>query len=195
MKINNDTAAPAPVNTDLFVCVDCGKELDEYNTVYAAGEEFCSECYEYYLQDAPTLYHLKPGYGEDTNDRLYYLSGYGFDDECNESPVEPLGWISDGGWRGRFGYKPIEGWTMISGWTTGWTDSTTRGKDKLNEIMALIMAGKAPIHIWLMVSRTSNVFSSTIDLFVKDSNMDTFDTWLAENGCEDGLETLDHLLH
>jgi hypothetical protein len=84
--------------------------------------------------------------------------------------------------------------SIASGWTTGWVDETTNRKVDFNEFGEQLIKGDidCPFTIFILVEPTSNVFSTAVDVLVREADKDKVLNWLEEAGY--GVSTLQNAL-
>jgi len=102
----------------------------------------------------------------------------------DEVQVE-AGYKHTDGWRGYTTFEPGDGWTALTGgWVTGYPDETVRHKADAADVYQALYGGGlvAPIPMLWCFGVTSNVFSTSVDVFVPNGSEDLVNAWL------DGLD-------
>ena len=97
----------------------------------------------------------------------------------------PRKYIKTDAWRGYYdSSKNLDLVSIASGWTTGWADETTSRKVDFNEFANQLMKGdiECPFTIFLLVEPTSNVFSTAVDVLVREADREKVINWLEEAG-------------
>lgn len=126
------------------------------------------------------------------------------DDDTSRYSIEDLDWcdhprwfdeahvaieyVHTDGWRGHTKFSPPEGWeTLTYGWMTGFPDETTTRKVAAMDVLELLGEGviEVPVPIIWCFGVTSNVFSTSVDVFVPEGTKERVNEWL------DGLEVTD----
>lgn len=172
-------------------CAHCGEEFNSDNggTTDKNGEPICESC-ESNAWNYSNVVTVAKG-GEVTE--YIWCSEFGF--RTREYLEEVNGGHPDGvidwkykqtdGWRGYHYPELEEGWiTIMDGWTTGnWDD--VPWKHKFNDFAGKIFSGEVecPFTVVIASGLTSNVFSTTADVIVKESDAEAFTEWVnAEMG-------------
>lgn len=96
--------------------------------------------------------------------------------------VEKLEYKSTDAWRG-YHYPVIEDgyMTVADGWATGrWSD--VPWKHKFNDFVDALSNGSmiCPVKIVITCGLTSNVFSTSINVIIAESDFDKFNEWMVE---------------
>lgn len=170
-----------PVTESLAPCEedDCEAVIDtDMDSYHYVQEErlICDSCWTSYMESASVVYSVS----EDGVER-YYSTAIGMFDEWYEETDDLFGqsenWRSSDAWRGHMHSTPDpEVWTeVLDGWTTGsWGDAISDGKKTFNEWAAELIDGKAkpPCHLLVIVSVTSNVFSTAVGVWAKKEDAD-----------------------
>ena len=173
------------------ICPICLEEADDYVWCNLEEADLCQGCYESDLENASTLYRVRSGEAE----WVRYGSHTGYTQDGDE-PGEwftnivknngsPRNWIKTDAWRGHYdSSKNLDLVSIASGWTTGWADETTSRKVNFNEFADQLIKGdiECPSTIFLLVEPTSNVFSSAVDVLVREADKDKVTGWLEEAG-------------
>jgi hypothetical protein len=91
-------------------------------------------------------------------------------------------WVSLNGWRGFYqhdiaGFESVKD---IEGWTTFMPDEFHQHKVTVNNFLKQFGDGEItpPVRAAVAVSETTNVFSSSVDVFVEEGHGDEFIEWL-----------------
>ena len=184
-----------------YVCPSCEEESDDYVWANLEEADICTGCYEDDLQNASTIYRVRSGEAEWV--RYGSHAGYTQDgDEPDEwftnivkNNGSPRKWIKTDAWRGHYdSSKNLDLVSIASGWTTGWVDETTNRKVDFNEFAEQLIKGDidCPFTIFILVEPTSNVFSTAVDVLVREADKDRVLNWLEEAGY--GVSTLQNAL-
>jgi hypothetical protein len=184
-----------------YVCPSCEEESDDYVWANLEEADLCAGCHESDLENASTIYRVRSGEAEWV--RYGTHTGYNQDgDEPDEwftnivkNNGSPRQWIKTDGWRGHYdSSKNLDLVSIASGWTTGWVDETTNRKVDFNEFGEQLIKGEidCPFTIFILVEPTSNVFSTAVDLLVREADKDRVLNWLEEAGY--GVSTLQNAL-
>lgn len=174
-----------------YVCPVCEEESDDYVWANLEEAEVCTECYESDLEYASTIYRVRSGEAEWV--RYGTHTGYNQDgdepDEWFTSIVKnngsPRKYIKTDAWRGYYdSSKNLDLVSIASGWTTGWADETTSRKVDFNQFAEQLIKGdiEAPFTIFILVEPTSNVFSTAVDVLVREADKDKVVSWLEAEG-------------
>ena len=174
-----------------YVCPVCEEESDDYVWANLEEAEVCTECYESDLEYASTIYRVRSGETEWV--RYGTHTGYNQDgdepDEWFTSIVKnngsPRKYIKTDAWRGYYdSSKNLDLVSIASGWTTGWADETTSRKVDFNQFAEQLIKGdiEAPFTIFILVEPTSNVFSTAVDVLVREADKDKVVSWLEAEG-------------
>jgi hypothetical protein len=174
-----------------YVCPVCEEESDDYVWANLEEAEVCTGCYESDLENASTIYRVRSGevewvrYGEHTG---YTQDG----DEPGEwftnivkTNGSPRAYIKTDGWRGYYSSsKNLDLVSIASGWTTGWVDETTTRKVDFNQFAEQLIRAdfEVPFTIFILVEPTSNLFSTSVDVLVREADKDKVINWLNEAG-------------
>lgn len=173
------------------ICPICLEEADDYVWCNFEEADLCQGCYESDLESASTLYRVRPGeaewvrYGEYT---AYNQTGDDPDEwftDIVKNGGSPRKYIKTDGWRGYYdSTQNLNLVSIASGWTTGWADETTSRKVDFNEFAEQLMKGdiECPFTIFILVEPTSNVFSTAVDVLVREADKDKVTGWLEEAG-------------
>ena len=176
---------------EVYVCPICEEESDDYVWANLEEAELCTGCYESDLENASTIYRVRSGETEWVRYGTY--TGYNQDgDEPDEWFTEivknngsPRKYIKTDGWRGYYdSSKNLDLVSIASGWTTGWADETTSRKVNFNQFAEQLIKGdiEAPFTIFILVEPTSNVFSTAVDVLVREADKDKVVGWLEAEG-------------
>jgi hypothetical protein len=170
---------------NLCTCNGCGKELDEndFVAINLEGESLCESC-ESSAWDYTNKVMIAHE-GEVTN--FEWCSDFGFRDtqyyeQCDPAGVDGFKYHRTDGWRGY--WEPIvsKGFVDIaSGWATG-DYSDVPWKHKFNALIDEIQSGElsCPYKMVFVFGLTSNVFSMSTDVLVKEAELERFTNWLQE---------------
>jgi hypothetical protein len=167
----------------LCQCVSCEQELEE-NDFFAfdlKGNPVCESCEQSAWQYKNTIVSV---HGNDKN--IYdWCEEFGFRnretyDEDSPSGVEGFEYVSSSAWRGYWNVIIAEGYKSIaSGWSTG-DYSDVPWKKAFHELTTAISDGNAepPVELIFSFGQTSNVFSTTTDIILKESDIERFAHWV-----------------
>lgn len=162
--------------TEKEQCFGCDStidtETDSIHCFYKNGDYYflCGGCYDEDLEYASTVYRVVEG-----TKRKYYIGDWVKMDEYGDTVTEPMSreYISTDAWRGYY-ETSVEGYTeVLGGWTTGgWDDAVARRKAEFNEWAESVLEGTvtAPFEILFVLDRTSNVFSQSVRVLVRDTD-------------------------
>lgn len=164
-----------------------GRYIDGYDD---AGKPVCSWCLESDWEHSSTILVFEPGHPEPFQFVVgdYVRSGDG--PWGIESIVEEFGrpiWHSTDAWRGHYEFTIPAGYTSVGdgGWYTSWAtpdDPASAHKMDLFELEAALRTSLAdltlPCRIYVLLTKTSNVFSQGIDVVVADEDRQRFADWL-----------------
>lgn len=187
MKDYSDNPAETPIQK----CVECDQDINQDQDFYeynASGEIICEGCNDSHWESAIIVYEFDPN--EDSMRRLDYA--YTLDktrdvdnyDTFEGTPIciKSAGWKSTDAWRGYIAVDFNDGYEVVAnGWATGSYDDVG-WKWGFNEFFENMNEGNiiAPVPVWFVFARTSNVFSTATDVVVRSNQVDTFLNWLAE---------------
>jgi hypothetical protein len=173
--------------TDFYtLCSCCKKEINEdRDPVYftQSGEVYCEGCESDAWQYANTVIVCKDG----ENRKYIWCQEFGFRDtewweEASPNGVERFNYVRTDGWRGYWDTIVEDGYTTLaSGWSTGrWSD--VPWKHKFNDFVDSIADGEVecPFELIFSFGLTSNVFSTSSDVIIRESKLEAFTEWLAE---------------
>lgn len=184
-----------------FTCGDCGETVTSEDRYFEDSQwstvkdvQICYGCYESDQEHASTLVAVtadgfsKLLLGDHVVIDLEFYD-YGLPDWAARflpDGWQGTDWVSTDGWRG-YGnsirqFKGIA--KLADGWTTGWVDNTVSRKHLVNDLLGELESRELvpPAPIYVLLEHTSNIFSTAIDIFVADSDLDLVTEWLGENG-------------
>lgn len=180
----------------MVTCSGCESEFD-LDTDYLqwanlAEEWLCESCYESESQYASTVLMAGPDY-ETTSDgpfKFYVTDSFSMTMWGDEPLLDfKRTYTATDGWRG-YTTTTIDGWTEVGleGWTTGgWGDPIADRKQSFNDWVESLFEedGAPPVNVAVAFDLTSNVFSTSITVYVEEGNEEAFSAWL--NGDLDEL--------
>lgn len=170
-------------------CNTCNTRIDTENDVWSVSEideeAYCEQCRIADLRDASIVHVVGPNYPITPDGPFSLYVGTAFIENQWGEQVNPLqmerAWIRADGWRGYFETR-IQKWTpVLEGWTTGgWGDPVADRKQIFNQWQDAIYDEKIepPVDIAFVMEPTSNVFSTSIGVWVAEDDVDTFSQWL-----------------
>lgn len=179
-------------------CKHCNEE-SEYTLFDVNGEPICESCEQNAWNHHQSVFVCEDGESKKFIwcEEMGWRSAEYFEQE-EPSGVETWKYVRTDGWRGY--YAPIlkDGYTDIaSGWVTGRYDDV-RYKHTFNDLYDRIIEGEidCPFRVIFAFGLTSNVFSVTGDVIVRESDAEKFGEWLiAEAGLENGIDDLQSALN
>ena len=178
-------------------CKHC-KSVIEENDFYAYdknSDPVCESC----EQSAWGYANTVVVYNLSEKQTFKWCDEFGFRDdyweERNPKAVSGFKYVRTGGWRGYWDVIIADGYKAVaSGWSTGsWSD--VPWKHLFNDFCEKISEGEVecPFELTFAFGLTSNVFSVSSDVIIKESEMDSFLEWMsAELGY--GAEELNNAL-
>lgn len=180
-------------------CSSCDQELDQENDFYTYGKEdkiYCESREQSAWEYANTVVVVQGG--EIT--KYIWCSEFGFRntedwEEAELDSVTGFEYIRSDGWRGYWNAQIGEDYVVVAnGWSTGkWEDMAY--KHDFNDFVEKIGSGEleCPFELIFAYGLTSNVFSVASDVVIKESDLEAFSEWIAQ---EAGLsvEDLKHSL-
>jgi hypothetical protein len=167
------------------ICSVCETHIEEHEYHYnnlKTGEPVCEGCVDH-SYNYPML--TSTTYLEGEVERVMYNDTLGafvdqyFDmseESPQNSPVESAQWVSTSAWRGYMGFDLKPSWvTLESGWATGRHDDV-KWKHAFNDFIDELEEGNLYTHFPVVVvsAPTSNVFSTAIDVCVRERDVDAF---------------------
>jgi len=166
-------------------CASCGAEITENDFVAYTldGVEYCESCEQNSWEYANTIITIENG----QITKYLWSSPFGFRDVKYwdaESPngVEGFTYHRTDGWRGYWDVDIKNGYvSLASGWSTDrWSDVDY--KHIFNDFVDDILEGKTncPFELIFSFALTSNVFSTSSDIIIKESQLDSFTEWLIQ---------------
>lgn len=167
------------------ICDDIFDKNDEnINWIYTLKGEYCCEgCEENAWNYASRLYEFDPNYGIEVYHLDHNLGDLGNLGEGFPIPIKSTQWVNSGGYRGYTDWTLEEGYITVSdGWVTGMPDSTTNRKADLGEVFEQLKEDKfrPPIPLYWMFGVTSNIFSTSSSLIIKETDKEAFEAWMQE---------------
>jgi hypothetical protein len=175
MKTENNTIA----------CHSCKEPIGEndFIAITLDGESICESCegsaWDYCCTAIATQN------GEIT--KYEWCSEFGFRDMKYYDSLEEIEgldgfkYVRTDGWRGYWDSVVADGYTTLaSGWSTGRYDDVAY-KHKFNDLVDNILDGtlECPYQIIFAFGLTSNVFSVSSDVIIRESEVEAFTNWLS----------------
>lgn len=170
---------------NLCTCPSCGIQLDEndFVAINLEGESLCESCESSAWGHTNKV--MVAHEGEITS--YEWCRDFGFRDlesyeQCDPAGVDGFTYHRTDGWRGYWEAKVSKGFIDVaSGWSTGRHDDVS-WKHKFNDLITDIQGGKlsCPYKIVFVFGLTSNVFSVSTDVLIKETDIEKFTTWLQE---------------
>lgn len=175
------------MNDEMLKCAHCEEELTE-DSCYSfdkEGEPICESCEESAWTYVNTVFVSQNG---ETSKYLWcsefgFRDGEYFEELDDEHPDGVVDWKYQrtDGWRGYHYPELEEGYvTVADGWSTGrWSD--VPWKHRFNDFAEDILSGEieCPFKLIFAVGLTSNVFSTSVDVIIHQSDVDEFSEWVA----------------
>ena len=181
---------------------ECGAKIDtnsdDYqSTEFGQGGTYCSSCVESDTSYLSRIWRFAPDKIED----VHFGDLVAFSSDGGEAPewftnFLPEGWktrnyVRTDGWRGHFETaKEFVGIKFLgTGWSTGYTDIATSYKQDFNNWVDELCNQKIspPVEIFALFEPTSNVFSTGVDVFVKEADFEVAEKWALEWFGDDGI--------
>jgi hypothetical protein len=165
------------------VCASCSQEIGEFIAVSLKGELICESC-EQNAWDHPCSV-ITSHHGEIK--RYRWCEMFGFRDAQHWENSDPNGvsgfkYVSTDGWRGYWDVVIADGYTTLaSGWSTGIYYDVSH-KHGFNNLVENIQDGtlECPYELIFAFGLTSNVFSLSSDVIIRESDIEDFSKWLVE---------------
>lgn len=178
-------------------CKHCESVIEEndFYTDDKNGDPVCESC----EQSAWGYANTVVVYNLSEKQTFKWCDEFGFRDdyweERNPKAVSGFKYVRTDGWRGYWDVIIADGYkTVAFGWSTGrWDD--VPWKHLFNDFCESISEGEVecPFELTFAFGLTSNVFSVSSDIIIKESEMDSFLEWMsAELGY--GAEELNNAL-
>jgi hypothetical protein len=175
MNTNNTTNA----------CASCSEEIGEndFIAINLKGESICESCEQNAWEYACSV--ITSHHGEIKKYR--WCEEFGFRDaeyweESDPNGVSGFKYVRTDGWRGYWDVVIAEGYTTLaSGWSTGRWDDVSY-KHGFNDLVENIQDGtlECPYELIFAFGLTSNVFSISSDVIIRESDIEKFSQWLVE---------------
>lgn len=174
------------------ICIEC-KEEDHYGQFgYFDGSYYCNDCFHSDMDSTSTIYRAVDDKVEkQLFTKIFALTDDGdetydwFDELLVDKTKSPRNYVQTDGWRGYYdSSKNFNLVSLASGWTTGWADETTKRKLDFNDFANKLLSQEiqSPYEIFILVEPTSNVFSTAVDVLVKESDRAKVEEWMENNG-------------
>jgi hypothetical protein len=166
-------------------CSSCSVEYTEndFEAINLKGESLCESC-ESSAWDYPcTTIVTQNG----TTTSYIWCEDFGYRDreyfeDAELDSVTGFKYVRTDGWRGYWDAVIGEGYTTLAnGWATGsWSD--VPWKHKFNDLIESIQKGEleCPYELVFGFGLTSNVFSTSVDVVIKEKNIKKFTEWLEQ---------------
>jgi hypothetical protein len=175
-------------------CDGCEKCLDNDRDFFAYGKDdkiYCESCESSAWDYSNTVVVVQDG--EITKYRWCSEFGYRNTEDWEEADLDSVTgfeYVRTDGWRGYWNAQIGEDYTVVAnGWSTGrWEDVAY--KHDFNDFVEKIGSGdlECPFELVFAYGLTSNVFSVSSDVVIKESDLETFTEWIAQ---EAGLSVED----
>jgi hypothetical protein len=194
----HSTVVPAPEKPSV-VCSSCNAAIDpDMDEVFYTRDEdiMCYSCYESDGSYCSCVTTVSP----DDVSRDYFTENFNHNCEaCMDDeypvPVAREKWVSTDGWRGYTVFEYLQGYVVLAdGWVTGWPDTWMKDKMDLSVWAEKMVKGTLvpPVNVYFVTGRTSNVFSTVMDIVVHQDNKDELEKWMKSIGftienAQDGL--------
>ena len=170
---------------NLCTCSSCDNEIDnnDFVAINLKGESLCESC-----ESSAWQYTNKVVVAHEGEISSYeWCSDFGFRDlenfeQCDPAGVDGFTYHRTDGWRGYWEPEISKGFIEVaSGWATDSHDDVP-WKHKFNDLVDNIHTGElsCPYKIIFVFGLTSNVFSTSTDVLVKESELEKFTTWLQD---------------
>lgn len=166
-------------------CSQCECELTDNDGIHysTSDEPFCDQCEGETWKYASSVLTTHNG----VTTKYLWTSEFGFRDaewweERSPNGVKGFKYVRTDAWRGYFDPIIEDGYTTLaSGWSTGKYDDVS-WKHAFNDFVDEIGEGKreCPFEIIFAFGLTSNVFSIASDIIIRESDLDEFTEWIAE---------------
>ena len=171
------------MNQPTTKCSHCERELDEndFCTFDKDGNDVCESCESDAWNYANSVITI---HGEDKKSYLW-CEAFGFREREyfeEESPngVDGFKYVRTDAWRGYWDVEIAHGYTTLaSGWATG-SYSDVPWKHAFNDLVDRIQEGELqpPVELIFAFGLTSNVFSTSTDVIVRECDLKTLTMWL-----------------
>ena len=170
-------------------CISCGEfyHMDEMMLTNGYGENDGDVCEDCYSNDEPACQYITPA-----SDFIGYIGSYSryleefWGENCYDSIEEhadSLQWVNTDGWRGYFDGKVPDGYSkVVNGWICGFDGEGTQEVKDFHEMWEEDKEQFSHIRMFVALCRTSNVFSTAVEAFVHNKDIDAFKGVLAMNG-------------
>jgi len=172
------------MENNVIKCACCSAEINtdtdcEYIT--KSGESYCESC-EQSAWDYPCQV-ISVQNGE--SKKYYWCAEFGYRDaeyfeEADIDAVPNFKYVRTDAWRGYWDVEIGAGYTnLASGWSTGYYEDVP-WKHKFNDLVDDVLSGEliCPYEIIFSFAPTSNVFSTSSDVIVRESEIDYITEWL-----------------
>jgi len=176
-------------------CVSCEEFYHRDEMYMSAGASSFDEwvCETCYYEDQPCCSYVTPtceyngnigSYNRNLDDPLWGDPCY----DAIEEHADSIEWKSTDAWRGYFDGKVPDGYvSMIEGWTSGgWGGGT----DEVNDFSDVWENNKQcfeGLRMFVALYRTSNVFSTSVDVYVHNQDVDEFKRILVRDAIDEVL--------
>jgi hypothetical protein len=168
-------------------CDCCGDyfDNDQGGTYNADGEPVCEGCEESEWSSASICVEINPNEEPVTmnfsgNLGRTIIPSHGDIQDSLPEPIKGEQWKSSGGYRGAMDVTLKDDYSSLtSGWSTGsWDD--VPWKHSFNDFCKALTDETItpPATLWIILQRTSNVFSTSTDIVCRDEDMDAIIEWL-----------------
>tara|TARA_Y100000310_G_scaffold223133_1_gene224954 strand:- start:222 stop:731 length:510 start_codon:yes stop_codon:yes gene_type:complete len=160
-------------------CISCEEKIKEdYYNYTSTGEVLCEGCYSDDLNDPiATVIDNQGGKHYKTNYNTFdeYGENYGIPDKISEY-LESVNYTRSDGWRGFYTGQAPKGYeTVKNTWFCGFDGANMDNlMSNLNEIIEKDTEYLSNFDYFLSILRTSNLFSSGFELYVKKDQVKEF---------------------
>lgn len=172
--------------TKKTICVSCENPIEDLDNAYQVergsdkGKQICESCYSDDSSDAiATVVSCEHGKRNTHYLGSYTISAEGFLDEIVQEYSDSLEWKATDGWRGYFEGKTPNGWIkVLDTWFCGFDGTNVEGlTERFHELWQ--EQNETP-DFPMLVSflRTSNVFSTGLDIYIPAWAEDDFKAWI-----------------
>lgn len=174
-------------------CSNCDT-LFEKDRMYkdADGNWLCDQCANDTWNYPTTVVYMPSGkpiekseYNRIMNETRNFETGdY---DSAPPDPIKSEFWKSTDAWRGYTDWTLQNGFVEYSsGWVTGMPDETTTRKADLADLYEKLYEFRliCPVDLWWIFGVTSNVFSTSTTIVVREEDKDDLVAWLEEIGAD-----------
>ena len=187
------------MSEEQFTCPSCEEIVTQEDRYYDDAQwsdildaQVCYGCYESDMEHRSTLVAVTPdGTHKAFIGDLFIMTEHDYGaprwvDDLLPADFKGRRYVNTDAWRGYYDMaSQLQGLVKLAdGWTTGWVDDTTTRKHDFNNLMKRLDTGELvpPATIYVLIEPTSNIFSVSAELLVKQSDLDTITAWLDDIG-------------